>query len=156
MKKKAGGSGNDRVGFGDVVASGRARPSAATTTRRGRPSSQQSKAITRTILDAAAELFLRDGFEATGMESVAASAGIPKTTLYKRYADKRELLNAVLVDRVSSWSKVSSRTDRNISDDLSARLKSRTATMLVWATKSEVRAVTRLAASLPGKSDGRV
>src|SRR3546814_6748914 len=90
------------------------------------------------------------------MESVAASAGIPKTTLYKRYADKRELLNAVLVDRVSSWSKVSSRTDRNISDDLSARLKSRTATMLVWATKSEVRAVTRLAASLPGKSDGRV
>src|SRR3546814_16882762 len=28
--------------------------------------------------------------------------------------------------------------------------------MLVWATKSEVRAVTRLAASLPGKSDGRV
>src|SRR3546814_3932216 len=71
----------------------------------------------------------------TLFRSVAASAGIPKTTLYKRYADKRELLNAVLVDRVSSWSKVSSRTDRNISDDLSARLKSRTATMLVWATK---------------------
>src|SRR3546814_10442857 len=87
----------------------------------------------------------------TLFRSVAASAGIPKTTLYKRYADKRELLNAVLVDRASSWSKVSSRTDRNISDDLSARLKSRTATMLVWATKSEVRAVTRLAASLPGK-----
>src|SRR3546814_1615740 len=80
------------------------------------------------------------------MESVAASAGIPKTTLYKRYADKRELLNAVLVDRVSSWSKVSSRTDRNISDDLSARLKSRTATMLVRSEEhtSELQSLMRI------------
>lgn len=152
LKKQRERAGSDKAGARSAAAAG----ASGTPTRRGRPSTQQSEAITRVILDAAAALFLRDGFEATGMEAVAASARIPKTTLYKRYADKRELLSAVLVDRVASWSRVSSRKNKELGDDLGARLKSRTATMLLWATKPEVRAVTRLAASLPGHSDGRV
>ncbi len=47
------------------------------------------------ILDAATELFLRDGYAATNLEQVAAAAGVTKPTIYSHFGCKEKLLEAV-------------------------------------------------------------
>ena len=121
--------------------------------RRGRPSPEQSAAITGTIINTATVLFLTDGFEGTSMEAVAAEVGIPKRTLYKRFADKTELLDAVLKAQVSAWSSVSSQQNATLAIDLPQRLKQYVTTMLVWAGRPEVRKFAKLFATAEGLSD---
>lgn len=48
------------------------------------------------ILDAALELFYRDGFHATGIEKIRESANVSKKTLYNHFRSKDELILAVL------------------------------------------------------------
>lgn len=48
------------------------------------------------LLDAALELFVDKGYAATRLEDVAARAGVSKGTLYLYFADKEELLEAVV------------------------------------------------------------
>lgn len=48
------------------------------------------------LLDAALELFVDKGFAATRLEDVAARAGVSKGTLYLYFADKEDLLKAVV------------------------------------------------------------
>jgi AcrR family transcriptional regulator len=48
------------------------------------------------ILDGAAAAFARSGFAATSMEEIAAAAGVSKLLLYRDFAGKRELYQAVL------------------------------------------------------------
>ncbi len=48
------------------------------------------------LLDAALELFVDRGFAATRLEDVARNAGVSKGTLYLYYANKEELLKAVV------------------------------------------------------------
>jgi AcrR family transcriptional regulator len=56
-----------------------------------------TEALTRTdrkraaITAAATELFLRDGYRGTSMDSVAAAAHVSKQTVYKQFADKEQL-----------------------------------------------------------------
>lgn len=107
--------------------------------RRGRPTAQQSAAIERTIRAAAREAFLADGFENTAMETIAARAGVPKSTLYKRFPDKRALLRAVLSDQVAAWSESEDRPARE-GDDPEMRLKRVAADILRHAATPQVRA----------------
>lgn len=116
---------------------------------RGRPSRARSAEITREILAAAAKLLLADGFDGTSMEAVANTAGIPKTTLYKRFSDKNELVRAVIEDRTRAWSQISSRRNASLPGTLRERLIHYMVTMLVWATDPEVRAIGALNAKLP-------
>ncbi len=44
----------------------------------------------------ALEIFYRDGFHATGMDLLAAETGISKTTMFKHFRTKEELILAVL------------------------------------------------------------
>ena len=68
---------------------------ASTATRPpGRPRSAQAA---RSIQDAAIELFVEQGFEAMSMEGVAARAGVGKTTIYRRWDSKEELVMDALV-----------------------------------------------------------
>jgi TetR/AcrR family transcriptional regulator, mexJK operon transcriptional repressor len=60
--------------------------------RRGRPSLSTAAQLGDTILSAATNLFLRDGYAAMSMEAVAKAAGVSKRTLYARFADKAVLL----------------------------------------------------------------
>jgi AcrR family transcriptional regulator len=56
------------------------------------------------ILDAATRAFARGGFTATGLEEVAAEAGISRVILYRHFASKTEMYQAVLdraCDRLS-------------------------------------------------------
>lgn len=57
--------------------------------RPGRPRSAQAH---QAILDAAAALFIEEGFDAMSVEAVAARAGVGKATIYRRWPSKEELV----------------------------------------------------------------
>lgn len=63
----------------------------------GRPRSDQ---VDRAILDAAFRLVGSLGYDATTMEGVAAEAGVAKTTVYRRFAHKADLVSAALADHM--------------------------------------------------------
>ncbi|MGW6454953.1 TetR/AcrR family transcriptional regulator [Streptomyces sp. NPDC055078] len=67
--------------------------SAGPTTRRPRDRKAQ-------ILAAAMECFRREGYQATGMEDIAAAVGITAGALYRHFRGKRELLTQALLDVV--------------------------------------------------------
>jgi TetR/AcrR family transcriptional regulator, mexJK operon transcriptional repressor len=50
------------------------------------------------IAQAALRLFLRDGYERTSVDAIAAEAGVSKRTVYNRYGDKENLFLSVLRD----------------------------------------------------------
>jgi TetR/AcrR family transcriptional repressor of mexJK operon len=54
------------------------------------------------ILDAATRLFLRDGFRGTTMDAIAAEAGVSKQTVYKHFADKRQLFSEIVLGTVDA------------------------------------------------------
>ncbi|QAY60141.1 TetR/AcrR family transcriptional regulator [Microbacterium protaetiae] len=62
------------------------------TVREGQPGKRAA------ILTAARELFLRDGFERTSMDAVAAQAKVSKRTVYDYYGDKERLRVEVIDD----------------------------------------------------------
>src|SRR5215470_582991 len=51
---------------------------------------------TQRILDGAASAFAKGGYAGTSMEEIAAAAGVSKLLLYRDFAGKRELYQAVL------------------------------------------------------------
>ncbi|MGH2654356.1 MAG: TetR/AcrR family transcriptional regulator [Actinomycetota bacterium] len=59
----------------------------------GRPRSPEAD---RAILDAAIDLFIDEGYEGMSIEGVAARAGVGKTTIYRRWASKEELIVAAI------------------------------------------------------------
>lgn len=117
------------------------------TSRPGRPTASQSAAISEAIVQSAIELFLAAGFDGASMEAVAARAGVPKTTVYKRYPDKKALLRAVLETRRARWSEEASRSNWKLTDNLQDRLTHYAKIVLAWAGSPEVRAFSALAAS---------
>ncbi len=68
--------------------------------RRGR---KRSRDKARAILDAAANLFLTQGFERTAMDDVARMAGVSKQTVYGHFQNKEGLFRAVIADRVAAY-----------------------------------------------------
>jgi TetR/AcrR family transcriptional regulator, transcriptional repressor for nem operon len=62
------------------------------------PSTDRGRATRERILDAASELFYRQGVGATGLDEVIAASATGKGQLYHYFADKRALVHAV-VDR---------------------------------------------------------
>lgn len=48
------------------------------------------------ILDTAAELFYRDGYQATGVDTIVERSGVAKMTLYRHFSSKDELIVAYL------------------------------------------------------------
>lgn len=47
------------------------------------------------IMDAAAEVFLREGYTRTSVDAIAAAAGVSKQTIYNHFGDKERLLLAI-------------------------------------------------------------
>jgi len=69
----------------------------------GRPRSAQAH---KAILDATLELLAEEGFHGLSIEAVAAKAGVGKTTIYRRWPSKDELvMDAILKCRlICRWS----------------------------------------------------
>ena len=59
----------------------------------GRPRSEQAE---QAIIEATLDLFAEQGFDGVCVEAVAARAGVGKATIYRRWANKEELLLAAL------------------------------------------------------------
>jgi AcrR family transcriptional regulator len=57
---------------------------------------QQTEQTKRAVVQAAHELFLANGWAATGMREVASSAGVALETVYSHFSSKRGLLRAVV------------------------------------------------------------
>ncbi|WP_195909015.1 TetR/AcrR family transcriptional regulator [Microlunatus sp. Gsoil 973] len=66
----------------------------------------------RDIVDAATTLFLRNGYQGTSVDQIAAAASVSKQTVYKQFGDKERLFRAI-VDGVAENS-------RTIADELDA------------------------------------
>jgi AcrR family transcriptional regulator len=56
---------------------------------------QQAAATRRAVVEAAHELFVANGWTATGMREVAAASGVAVETVYSHFSSKRGLLRAV-------------------------------------------------------------
>jgi AcrR family transcriptional regulator len=59
----------------------------------GRP---RSPAADQAILDTTMRLLAEQGYDAMSIEGIAAAAGVGKTTIYRRYPNKRDLVVAAL------------------------------------------------------------
>lgn len=93
-------------------------------------------------MEAATATFLDVGFEDASMESIAASAGITKVTLYKRFPDKRSLLRAVV-----QANRPEPKPPALSGLGVEARLKQLATTILVGGVSPEVRAFHALVAT---------
>jgi TetR/AcrR family transcriptional repressor of mexJK operon len=78
-------------------------PAAIEKSRGGRPTKSAAIARDLRLLDAATELFLERGFDATSIDSVAEAARVSKPTVYGQYQDKRGLFEAVLRREIGRW-----------------------------------------------------
>jgi AcrR family transcriptional regulator len=60
-----------------------------------RTQAERTEATTAALVDAARELFARDGYDATSLDAVAAHAGVTKGAVYHHFDGKRQLFEAV-------------------------------------------------------------
>lgn len=77
-------------GYGQPVASKVAR----------RTQAERTEATTGALVDAARELFARDGYDATSLDAVAARAAMTKGAVYHHFDGKRQLFEAVFTREV--------------------------------------------------------
>ena len=63
---------------------------------RSTPGRPRSAAADQAILDTTLRLLASQGYDAMSIEGVAAAAGVGKTTIYRRYPNKRDLVVAAL------------------------------------------------------------
>jgi AcrR family transcriptional regulator len=74
------------------------RKSAAAASRTGDDESARGR-----LLSAATHLFCKDGINATGIDAIINEAGTAKTTLYKLFGSKTNLVHAVLESEGKQW-----------------------------------------------------
>lgn len=89
--------------------------------RKRQTRAEQRDATRAAILDAAAELFLKQGIAATSLDAVAAKLGLTKGAVYANFASKAELVNAVGAMAGSGNAEVIAgliRTDRSLKQRL--------------------------------------
>lgn len=86
----------------DLIASCADEGSESRAVRRGRPSAAEAEQIVGRILDASWEVLLAEGFEGFTFDRVARHAHIGKATIYSRFANKRELMGALLRHRIEA------------------------------------------------------
>jgi AcrR family transcriptional regulator len=60
-----------------------------------RTQAERTEATTSALVDAARELFARDGYDATSLDAVAARAGVTKGAVYHHFDGKPQLFEAV-------------------------------------------------------------
>jgi AcrR family transcriptional regulator len=77
------------------------------------PQQSRSRDRVERILDVAAELVVRDGVEALGTRGIALAAGVPVASLYQYFADKDDILLALVERDIAAM-------DEQVAADLAA------------------------------------
>ena len=67
------------------------------------PATGDEKSARGRLLSAATRLFCRYGINATGIDAIIHEAGTAKTTLYKLFGSKTNLVHAVLENEGRQW-----------------------------------------------------
>jgi AcrR family transcriptional regulator len=82
---------------------GYGRPVATRVARRTQ--AERTEATTAALVDAARELFARDGYDTTSLDAVAGRAGVTKGAVYHHFDGKRQLFEAVFsreIERITT------------------------------------------------------
>lgn len=58
------------------------------------------------ILENATRLFASKGYDATGMEEIAAQTGVPKSLIYYHFKNKEDLLHTIITDFLNEYSRI--------------------------------------------------
>jgi AcrR family transcriptional regulator len=88
----------------------------------GSGATTRSSAKRDALLDTAEGLFARHGYRAVGIDTVLATAGVAKMTLYKHFRSKEELIAAVLEHRADAIAAALAERIAAAPDDPRARL----------------------------------
>ncbi len=62
---------------------------------------EKGEQVRRSLLDAARDVFVRDGFHGASLDSVADAAGLTKGAVYSRFSSKADLFLALLEERIA-------------------------------------------------------
>lgn len=106
------------------------------------PPTQQRKR--RQVLDAAAGLFMAQGYGATSMDAVARAAGVSKATLYAYFAGKDELFAAIVGEVCSRHAEASGGAHDEDEEDLRAALAAIGRSYLSFLFRDDVMAIYRV------------
>lgn len=74
------------------------------------------------IVDAASELFMRDGYPSTSIDSIAESVGVTRKTVYNYFSNKGLILESVVDKAVAGGYELSQDTNIETIDDLNREL----------------------------------
>jgi AcrR family transcriptional regulator len=98
------------------------------------------------ILEAAATLFLRNGYLGTSMDEVAALAAVSKQTVYKHFADKQSLFATIVAQTIDEISEpvLHEVGDLGDSDDVETALRDLARRELAAVLKPRLLALRRL------------
>lgn len=100
-----------------------ARPS----TQPAKTQASESVAVRERILECASSLFYRQGVRAVGVDLVVASAGVAKTSLYRHFRTKDDLIVAFLeredVDFWATWDGVAAKHADDPAGELDAHMR---------------------------------
>jgi AcrR family transcriptional regulator len=98
------------------------------------------------ILEAAATVFLRNGYLGTSMDEIAALAGVSKQTVYKNFADKESLFSEIVLSTVDEAGDPVSEEVLQLedSDDLEADLRDLARRQLVLVLQPRMMQLRRL------------
>lgn len=79
----------------------------------------------RRIMDAALEVFLRDGYVGAKTDEIAAAAGASKQTIYKHFGRKENLFEQIVLDRLGGVGQIFQDAMRELADtsDVEATLR---------------------------------
>lgn len=105
------------------------------------------------ILDAATTLFLRDGYQATSMDQIAAAASVSKQTVYKQFADKQSLFREIVADTVAEVADPVAQQVASLRDsaDLEADLRDLARALLAQVLQPRVMQLRRLVIAEAGR-----
>ena len=107
----------------------------------------------RAILDAAATLFLREGYLATSMDQIAAAASVSKQTVYKQFADKQSLFCEIVTGTVAEISDPVAEQVASLRDstDLAADLRGLARALLAQVLQPRMMQLRRLVIGEAGR-----
>lgn len=107
----------------------------------GRPPREVAEQLAVRVIACASRLFMERGYAGVSIEAVAAEAGVGKNTIYRRYATKSDLFQAVIDDQIRTQLR---EPDETVSGNLEGGLRQLAVTLVQTALNPEVTAFQRL------------
>ena len=104
----------------------------------------------RQIVEAAARLFMADGYGATSMDAIAREAGVSKATLYAHFTDKASLFAAIISSECERKAQILW-DDANDRDDVQGMLERMARAAIRFGTEAETLAIYRIVVGETGR-----